>query len=178
MKRIWLLLFVLTILFSLVACDQNVSKENNTNSSGTEHVPTPTESVTTPIEQPQKQAISIVGTWHYEMSGQDCYIAFYEDGTGWIHYYQDYGQYSGLTGYVNKGIRKWSYSAESQSLGITIAGGNIAGINTDKGPFGYIVAELTETTLIIKKNGAYDSSVPMNRELARGKPQSLPHISD
>lgn len=73
-----------------------------------------------------------------------------------------------MNNYVSVRIRQWSYGNDSGILSITIAGSNIGGINTDKGPFAYVVSELSENTLYITTNGAYDPVVPTKQTLTRG----------
>ena len=175
MKRICNLFLILALLLSFVACEQNVSGEADSEAIPNDPVITFDDSPTEPAKESgtKEESVSIVGTWHYEKSSQDCFIAFYSDGTGLIHYYQNYGQQTALTGYVNKGIRSWSYSQETCFLHITIAGSNItSAINTDQS-FTYVVSELTDSVLVIKNNGAYDSAVPINKELSREMSQSL-----
>ena len=152
--------FLLFLLFSLVfmvcvSCELNAKPEEKKSEPVT---PAPEPETETP-------SYSIIGTWHYTYNNEDAYIQFKSDGTGWIHYYQYYGSIGGnLNTYINLYIKNWEYYKESASLLITIAGNNIGGISTDRGPFRYVVSELTETTLYITTNGAYDSAVPTKKD--------------
>jgi len=167
MRRFCLVLLILVSMSFLVACDTNTSQKAN-NATPSNPSATPSEPTTPTMESPNEQN-PIVGYWHYEKKSKDCYIAFYGDGTGLIHWYQDYGQQSGLTGYVNKGIRSWSYDSKTGNLHITIAGSDLGhGIITDES-YTYKVSKLTESTLVITNNGAYNSSVPIDRDLTRGE---------
>ena len=157
--------FLLFLLFSLVfiVC---VSCELNAKPEGKESEPVSP----APEPKPETPSYSIIGKWHYIKNGMDSYIQFDSDKTGWIHYYQYYGSGGGgLNRYIDLRIKQWGYSEETGNLSITIAGNNIGGINTDRGPFTYVVSELTETTLYITTNGAYDSAVPTKKTLTRGK---------
>lgn len=167
MRKILLLSFILVMFLLLIACEQYVSnKSDDSLSDDSGLIPVAQIEETETEETETEEAISIVGTWHYEKSAHDCYIAFYSDGTGLIHYYQNYGSQTNLTGYVNRGIRRWSYSPETNSLGITIAGVTISGVNSDES-FSYIVSSLTQKNLVIKQNGASNPVVPVNTELTR-----------
>ncbi len=173
MKKTCFFLLILAVLLFSVSCEQKVHVQNVNDHSGQtqSNDVTPNNTGSEPVApttEPQisETIVSIIGAWHYEKSAKDCYIAFYSDGTGIIHYYQDYGAHNNLTGYVNKGIRSWSYSPESNYLGITIAGATIAGINSDE-QFTFLVTELTENNLVITNSGAYDSAVPINKNLTR-----------
>ena len=163
MKRAFLLFLILSLAFLfLISCDLNVD--------GTEKEKESEPAIPEQEEGEETPYYSITGTWHYMNNGKDSYIQFNPDGTGLIHYYQYYGSSGGnLNSYVSAIIKRWTYYTESGSLVITIAGNNIGGINTDRGLFRYVVSELTETTLYITTDGAYDSAVPTKKTLTRGK---------
>ena len=100
MRKILLLSFILVMFLLLIACEQYVSnKSDDSLSDDSGLIPVAQIEETETEETETEEAISIVGTWHYEKSAHDCYIAFYSDGTGLIHYYQNYGSQTNLTGY-------------------------------------------------------------------------------
>lgn len=161
MKKAFLLLLLFALLFAFcISCNPNTETPEN------ESAPvTPT-----PEAEPEAPSYSIVGTWHYTKNGKDAYLQLDLNKTGWIHYYQYYGSGGGsLNTYIDQRIKEWGYSKEAGTLSITIAGNNIGGINTDRGPFRYVVSELTETTLYLTTNGAYDPVVPTKQTLTRGE---------
>lgn len=181
MRRIRSLLLIFAILLCFVACDLEElfpadnetvpSSQDATPSEDTPVSPPEEEPPLNPSTEPKEDEVSIVGSWHYQIQSQDCYIEFYEDGTGWLHYYQYYGQGMSLNGFINKKLSCWSYSPESKALGITVAGADlgVSGLNNNSS-FTYVVSELTIDTLVINTNGANDPSIPAGKTLTRQVP--------
>ena len=160
-KRIVYSVALLFLIFALVSCDfdsfflnsgNEETETTSTEQESTETVDTISENDTELIEY------SIVGTWHYSKNDKDAYIRFDSDGSGIIHYYQYYGSGGGnLNTYVNWDF-VWSRNPNSDAISINVH---------HEGSCGYVISELTSTTLIITNNGAHNSAVPISKTLTR-----------